>query len=180
MTLIKRQIRLETLLKSMTSPLQWKLAARSKQLVLNDDSSMQKSHSSGEDAEQIYKLLKARPATANTESLDRLIEAVLGVDIHHQHGLEVIASATNQRNMESPKSKHKARKRGKPNLVVDASKSNLVVDTSLDDQNTEHKQIFPKRKSLLVRRRNSLTPSELEIDVVPPPIPWHLYSTKRD
>ena len=179
-TLIKRQIRFETLLKSMTSPLQWKLAARSKQLVLNDDSSTQKSHSSGEEAEQIYKLLKARPATANTESLDRLIEAVLGVDIHHQHGLGVIASATNQRNMELPKSKHKDRKRGKQNLTFDTSKRNLVVETLLDDQSTEHKQVFPKRKSPLVPRRNSPTPSELETDFIPPPIPWHLITTKRD
>jgi len=90
-TVIKRQIRFETLLKSMTSPLQWKLAARSKRLVLNDDSSTQKSHSESEDADSIYNLLKARPATANTESMDRLIQAVLGVDI---------ASTTNQSIME--------------------------------------------------------------------------------
>jgi len=50
-TVIKRQIRFEILLKSMVTPLQWKLAAHSKQFVLNDDSSTESSPSSGEDAE---------------------------------------------------------------------------------------------------------------------------------
>jgi len=61
-TLLRKLVRFEALLKSMTSPLQWKLAAHSKKLVLNSDSSTQSS-SSDDDQDKLLELLDKVPAT---------------------------------------------------------------------------------------------------------------------